>query len=100
MERKLGAFAVPKAGHDRGKVYVAVGWEDGKYLLADGKIRTLEKPRRKQPKHLEFLQTGEDLAEAFLTGERPMRNEDIKRAIKRLRAAGGHSNQEVTDVQE
>lgn len=86
---KIGGFAVPKAGHDRGKLYVIIGYEEGKYLLADGKHRTLEKPRRKQRKHLEFLHTQEGFGELFSEGARPIRNEDIKRAIKGLSGAAG-----------
>lgn len=86
-EKETGSFAVPRAGHDEGKLYVAVGYEEGKYLLADGKLRTLEKPRRKQKKHLEFIHAQEDLRDVFSKGERPVRNEDIKRAIKRLLTA-------------
>ena len=100
MKKEIGGFAVPKAGHDRGKLYVIVGYEDGKYLLADGKRRTLEKPRRKQRKHLEILHVQGGLSELFLEEMCPVRNEEIKRAIKQLRTAGVHRNQEVTAVQE
>lgn len=100
MEKEIGGFAVPKAGHDKGKLYVIVGYEDGKYLLADGRVRTLEKPRKKQKKHLEFLHIQAGI-KGLLSGENcSVQNEEIKRAIKQLRAAGGHINQEVTDVQE
>ncbi len=99
MKKEIGSFAVPKAGHDRGKPYVVVGYEEGKYLLADGKIRTMEKPRRKQRKHLEFIHAQDDLRKLFSEGEGPVRNEEIKRAV-RLFSAGGRIKQEVTDVQE
>lgn len=87
MVKEIGGFAVPKAGHDQGRLYVIVGYEEGKYLLADGKLRTLEKPRRKQKKHLEFIYAQDDLREMFSEGKRTVRNEDIKRAMK-LHAAG------------
>ena len=99
MKTEVGGFAVPKAGHDRGKLYVIVGYEEGKFLLADGRLKTLERPRKKQRKHLEFLCAEDDLKKLFSEGERPVRNEEIKRAIK-LHAARVHSKQEVTDVQE
>lgn len=100
MKKKIGGFAVPKAGHDRGKLYVVVGYEEGKYLLADGKTRTLEKPRRKQRKHLDFIDIPQGFGEWFSEGKRPLRNEEIKRAVRLFLAAGAHIEQEVTDVQE
>ena len=90
MVKEIGGFAVPKAGHDKGRLYVIVGYEEGKYLLADGKLRTLERPRRKQKKHLEFIYVQDDLREMFSEGKRTVRNEDIKRAIK-LHAARVHT---------
>ena len=77
MVKEIGGFAVPKAGHDKGRLYVIVGYEEGKYLLVDGKLRTLERPRRKQKKHLEFIYAQDDLREMFSEGKRTVRNEDI-----------------------
>ncbi|MCI8506499.1 MAG: hypothetical protein HFI67_09975 [Lachnospiraceae bacterium] len=99
MKKEIGGFAVPKAGHDRGKLYVIVGYEEGKFLLADGRLKTMETPRKKQRKHLDFLKAEDDLKKLFSEGERSVRNEEIKRAIK-LHAARVHIKQEVTDVQE
>ena len=90
MKKEIGGFAVPTAGHDRGKLYMIVGYQEGKYLLADGKLRTLENPRSKQGKHLEFIHAQDDLREVFSEGKRTVRNEEIKRAIK-LHAAGVHT---------
>ena len=100
MEKEIGGFAVPKAGHDKGKLYMVVGYENGKYLLADGKVRTLETPRKKQKKHLDFLPVRGEISELFSGEKCSVKNEEIKRAIKQLHAAGGLINQEVTDVQE
>lgn len=89
MNKEIGSFAVPKAGHDQGKLYVIVGYEEERFLLADGKTRTLEKPRKKKRKHLEFIHAQNDLRKLFSENARLVRNEDIKRAIKQqMRAAG------------
>ena len=77
MERKIGGFAVSTAGHDKGTMYVVVGQEGDRYLLADGKYKTLEKPKRKSRKHLAFLHAQGEFPEG-----RPIRNEEVKRAIK------------------
>lgn len=86
MRMEKGRFAISAAGHDKGKIYVIIGWENGKYLLADGKIKTFESPKQKKEKHLQFIHAQDDkLAELFKNGK-PVRNEDIKRAIKLYQA--------------
>lgn len=45
-------IVVSLAGHDKGKLYQVVGEEKGKLLLADGKNKTLAKPKIKSPKHV------------------------------------------------
>lgn len=48
-----GEVVFSAAGHDQGSFYaiVAVG-EDGCPLIADGRRRKLQSPKRKNPKHL------------------------------------------------
>lgn len=40
------------AGHDRGKLYQIIGEAEGRLLVADGKNKTLAKPKIKSPKHV------------------------------------------------
>ncbi len=48
-----GKYAISTAGRDAGKLYIIVGSENGMLLLADGKERTLAKPKKKNAKHVE-----------------------------------------------
>lgn len=43
------------AGHDKGKLYVVIAQEEDGVWLADGKIRTLERPKRKKRKHVQMI---------------------------------------------
>ena len=43
-----GMFARSLAGHDKGKLYVIVRVEEPYVYLADGKIRPLERPKKKK----------------------------------------------------
>lgn len=43
---------VSLAGHDRGKLFQVVGWQEDRVLLCDGKNRRLTNPKRKSPKHV------------------------------------------------
>ena len=50
-----GFLASSKAGHDKNKIYVIVK-EDTEYVwLADGKIKTVEKPKKKRKKHIQVI---------------------------------------------
>ena len=59
---KLGQAVLSKAGHDRGRWFAVVGLEQNFALIADGKSRKLDKPKRKKLMHLSAANTvfGED----------------------------------------
>ena len=53
MELKVGQVMKSTAGHDKGELLVIAGFENEKVLVCDGKHRKLDKPKCKNPKHLE-----------------------------------------------
>lgn len=48
-------FARAKAGHDAGSVYLLYKEEEKFVYLADGKLKTLASPKRKNPKHVQRI---------------------------------------------
>ncbi len=48
-----GMVVFAKAGRDAGRYYMVVGSSEGYPLIADGKRRKLESPKRKNPIHLQ-----------------------------------------------
>lgn len=90
-----GMMASSKAGHDRNEIYVIVG-EDEKYVyLCDGRLKTLEKPKKKSKKHIQVIKAGidEKLRQRLREGL-PVRNEEIRYAIKEF----ARKSKEVRDV--
>lgn len=80
-----GGFAVSRAGHDFGKLYV-IFYIDNEYVyLVDGKIRTLDRPKKKKIKHIKVLDRF-DISLTKKVADRSVKNEEIKRAIKLLRS--------------
>lgn len=76
-ERIAGLLATSKAGHDKDSVYVIIK-EEGDYVyLADGEGRTVEKPKRKNKKHVQLIKK-KRLPET----EGGFSDIDIKRIIK------------------
>ena len=49
-----GRIARSAAGRDKNEWLVIVGEQNGEYLVCNGKDRPLERPKRKNPRHLEL----------------------------------------------
>ena len=52
MEVVKGTLVRACAGRDKGSLFVAVGVSGGFVYICDGKSRPLERPKRKNPKHI------------------------------------------------
>ncbi|MFP3156429.1 KOW domain-containing RNA-binding protein [Lachnospiraceae bacterium ZAX-1] len=83
----IGKFATSKSGHDKGNIYVIIGEETDYVYVADGKLKTVDKPKRKNKKHIQIINkvsnemNGQKSMEG-LPKNKDFRNEEIKRAIK------------------
>ena len=55
MKFKKGMLAKSIAGHDAGNVYIIVETDEQFVYLVDGKIRTLDRPKRKKRKHVQLI---------------------------------------------
>ena len=51
----IGLLAVSRAGHDRDNAYVIIGEEEEYVYLADGLIRTVDRPKKKNKKHIQII---------------------------------------------
>lgn len=57
MQLQKGMVVYSTAGKEKGGFYVVTAAEGGYVLLADGKRRTLEKPKRKNVRHIRLTST-------------------------------------------
>ena len=48
----MNQLAVSLAGHDKDGVYAIVREENGAVYLADGRIRTMDRPKKKNSRHI------------------------------------------------
>ena len=56
MDRyEAGMLARSKTGHDAGQIYVIIGTDSTYVYLVDGKIRTLDHPKKKKKKHIQII---------------------------------------------
>ena len=71
----VGYLARSIAGHDKGNLYIIIEETDQYLFLANGKERTLEKPKRKNRKHVALIKIKNPINS----------NEAIKHSIREYR---------------
>ena len=77
------------AGRDKGKLLFVLDVEGDFLLLADGKTRRLERPKRKKRKHVAFQARFDcRTAEKIQSGEK-LTNSELRRTLAQL---GGEGN--------
>lgn len=81
-EVKMAGLAESLAGHDKGERYIIIR-ADGEYVyLSDGKRHPVDRPKRKNRKHLQLIDTHDETLERKLTEGMVVRNEEIIRFIR------------------
>ena len=78
----VGALVKSLAGREKDEIFVIIGVVDDQYvLIANGKNRTIKKPKKKKIKHLEFLDFVDAGIEQKITIKRLL-DADIRKTIK------------------
>jgi len=73
-------------GRDEGKRFMIIGTQDEYSLIADGKGRRIEKPKRKKNKHLRLEDRADgQIAEKLIGGEK-VTNSEIRRFLAQYAA--------------
>ena len=91
-----GQLAISRSGHDKGRIYVILKEEADSVFLADGRLKSLEKPKKKNKKHIQVIKKLSENIMELLSSDREFGNEEIKRDIKLYQKA---SNEEVSVCQ-
>lgn len=82
----IGTFAKSKAGHDANQIYVIINCDDEYVYLADGRLKPVDKPKKKKRKHIQIIGYVDPVIGEKLKNNNLLINEDIKRAIKNYKA--------------
>ena len=83
---RAGQMALSDAGHDRGKLYVILEVQGESVLVADGLNKTVEKPKKKNIRHVRRMNYIDPEIDARLNGEGPLNNEAILKPIQHFEA--------------
>ena len=73
------------AGRDKGKLFYVLGVEGEFLLLADGKSRRVEAPKRKKRRHVLFVASEETRVSEKIKGEEKITNSELRRALAAFR---------------
>ena len=76
----IGFLAYSLAGHDKGEIYLIIEETKDYVYVADGKVRTLDKPKKKNKKHVQIIKKNNRRIEIS-----SVTNEEIKHLIKLYR---------------
>ena len=73
------------AGRDKGKLFVVLAVEGEYLLLADGKSRRVESPKRKKRKHVLFVAAEETRVSGKIKNNEKVTNSELRRTIAAYR---------------
>lgn len=90
-----GQVVISKAGRDKGRLYVVLKVESDRYIqVADGSVRTVRRPKRKNVRHVQPHGPASREVSDRLAEGRPVEDQMIRRA---LTEAGGDTNESNGD---
>ena len=93
MEFSISDLVLATAGREKGKLFYVIGTEGVYVLLADGKSRKLEHPKRKKMIHVRRVSRGEsNVAGKLARGEKVL-NSELRRDLAVYRRDHPSQNQ-------
>ena len=75
------------AGRDKGKLFVVLAVEGEYLLLADGKSRKVESPKRKKRRHVLFVAADENRLSDKMKSEEKITTSELRRTLAGYRDA-------------
>ena len=75
------------AGRDRGKIFIVLAVEGEYLLLADGKTRPVERPKRKRRKHAALLRRDGGAVSQRIRSNETITNSELRKAIAAIRGS-------------
>ena len=85
MEIAASNIVRSAAGRDRGKLFIVLAVEGEYLLLADGKSRKVESPKRKKRRHVLFVASDDSRLSEKIRSEGKITNSELRRALAAYR---------------
>lgn len=80
------------AGRDEGDLFFVLDTQEEFLLLADGKRRRVESPKRKKRKHVSFVGESHSVVAEKIRSSEKITNSELRKAIAAI--SGGNQDQE------
>ena len=78
----LGTLVISKAGRDIGELFIIIGILDDKYVfISNGSQRSIEKPKKKKIKHLEFTSIVAEQIRDTIISDKQLTNSMVKKFL-------------------
>ena len=87
MEIAKSNIVRSNAGRDKGKLFAVLAVEGEYLLLADGKSRKVESPKRKKRRHVLFVSAEETRLAEKIKSEEKITNSELRRTLAGCREA-------------
>ncbi|KUK10826.1 MAG: LSU ribosomal protein L14E [Clostridia bacterium 41_269] len=88
---KIGQVVRSKAGRDKGRFFIVVAVEGNRVYIADGDLRRVEAPKKKNIKHIQVTNhVVEKIAEKIKKGQN-LSNKEFRRELQALGYWGDNS---------
>jgi len=85
MEIARASIVRSDAGRDRGKLFYVLDVEGEYLLLADGKSRKVEAPKRKKRRHVLFVAEDDSRFSEKVKGEEKITNSELRKTLASFR---------------
>ena len=85
MEIAKASIVRSDAGRDKGKLFVVLAVEGEYLLLADGKVRKVESPKRKKRRHVLFVAADDSRLSDKIKSEEKITNSELRRTLAAYR---------------
>lgn len=83
MDYKIGYYAVSKAGHDKGKIYLIWSMDDEYVYLVNGVTKKIESPKKKKKIHIQVQRSIDRRVKQKLSNNCKITDDDILEALQR-----------------
>ena len=94
MDIAAGDLVKATAGRESGKLFYVCGVQKDCLLLADGKSRKIEAPKRKNIKHVQLVAAQRDPIAQKLRSNEKITNSELRKAIADHLGENGNQDQE------
>ena len=82
MDLKIGEVVISKSGRDCGKMFIVIKIIDEQYvMLCDGKLRKIERPKKKKMKHINTTGVVADTLAEKIANQTKIYNAEIQRVL-------------------